>query len=118
MVPPTGRPPTGGDLAAGSAFLGMGAQANSGVSDHCDATDYPNKVEVNAGTMVQTGLAPDTVVCIKAGTKTTLVRVDANGYITQNDPEIMNKPRNAFLGISYYAYGDENCEPKPSGPVC
>jgi hypothetical protein len=91
---------------AGSAFLGMGAQASNGATDHCDSTKYPNKVEVNAGTTVQTDLEPGTLVCIKAGTKTMLTRVDIDGNITQNT--IMNKPGNAYLGISYYAYGEDN----------
>jgi hypothetical protein len=92
---------------AGSGLLGLGAQANTGATEHCDSTKYPNKVEVDAGTKVQTGLEPGTEVCIKAGTKTTIVTVDSNGFITQD--AILNKPGNAYLGISYYAYGDEDC---------
>ncbi len=88
---------------AGSGLLGLGAQADTGATEHCDASLYPNKVEANAGTKVQTNLQPGTVVCIKAGTKTTIVNVDGDGFITQN--AIMNKPGNAYLGISYYAYG-------------
>lgn len=90
---------------AGSISLGIGAQANTGATEHCDASLFPNKVELqNGGTSAQTGLQPGTRVCIKAGTKTVIVAVDANGSITQNT--IMNKPGNAYLGISYYAYGD------------
>ena len=96
---------------AGSGLLGLGTQA-SATTEHCDSTTFPNKVEVNAGTKVQTDLKPGTVVCIKAGTKTTIVNVDANGFITQN--AIMNKPGNAYLGISYYAYG-EGRDTCPSG---
>ncbi len=59
----------------------------------------------NGGTSAQTNLDPGTRVCIKAGTKTVIVTVNANGVITQNT--IMNKPQNAYLGISYYAYGEE-----------
>ena len=92
---------------AGTGLLGLGAQAATGATEHCDSTAYPNKVEANAGTTVQTGLEPGTEVCIKAGTKTTIVFVDADGFITQN--AIKNKPGNAYLGISYYAYGDEDC---------
>ncbi|HSJ76628.1 MAG TPA: hypothetical protein VK899_10670 [Gemmatimonadales bacterium] len=89
---------------AGSALMGAGAQASTlGATEHCDSTAFPNKVEANAGTSVYTGLNPGTVVCIKAGTKTMTTTVDANGYITQD--VIMNKPGNAYLGISYYAYG-------------
>jgi hypothetical protein len=94
---------------AGSGLLGLGAQAATGATEHCDSSLYPNKVEANAGTTVQTDLAPGTVVCIKAGTQTTIVTVDGNGYITQN--AIMNKPRNAYLGISYYAYGGRDTCP-------
>jgi hypothetical protein len=94
---------------AGSGLLSLGAQANTGASEQCDSTAYPNKVEANAGTTVHTNLAPGTVVCIKAGTKTTIVNVDANGDITQN--AILNKPGNAYLGISYYAYGGRDTCP-------
>ncbi len=90
----------------GTVLLGTGAQATT---DHCDSTLYPNKVELdNGGTSVDTGLAEGTEVCIKAGTKTVVVFVDGDGFITQST--IKNKPGNAFLGISYYAYGDEECE--------
>jgi hypothetical protein len=90
----------------GTVLLGTGAQATT---DHCDSALFPNKVELdNGGTSVDTGLAEGTQVCIKAGTKTVVVSVDENGYITQN--EIKNKTGKAFLGISYYAYGDEECE--------
>ena len=96
---------------AGSGLLGLGTQA-SATTEHCDSTKYPNKVEVDAGTTVQTDLKPGTQVCIKAGTKTTIVTVDADGKITQD--AILNKPGNAYLGISYYAYG-EGRDTCPSG---
>ena len=96
---------------AGSGLMGLGTQA-SATTEHCDSTTFPNKVEVDAGTKVQTNLEPGTVVCIKAGTKTTIVNVDGAGFITQDT--IKNKPGNAFLGISYYAYG-EGREECPSG---
>jgi hypothetical protein len=63
------------------------------------------------GNSVDTGLAPGTEVCIKAGTKTVIVTVDDNGFITQET--ITNRPGNAYLGISYYAYGDEGCVSDP-----
>jgi hypothetical protein len=90
---------------AGSLLLGAGAaQADT---EHCDSSLYPNKVELDgSSTSVDTGLAPGTEVCIKAGTKTVIVTVDGDGFITQGT--IMNKPGNAFLAISYYAYGEEN----------
>ena len=95
----------------GSALIGGPAQA---ATQHCDSSVYPNKVEqIGVGTSVYTGLAPGTQVCIKAGTKTVTVTVDDAGYITQNG--ILNPVGNAFLGISYYAYGDEYaCEDDPS----
>ena len=87
----------------GSAMIGSPAQA---ATQHCDSSVYPNKVEVSGGpTSVYTGLAPGTEVCIKAGTKTVIVTVDDGGNITQNG--IWNPVHNAYLGISYYAYGDE-----------
>jgi hypothetical protein len=101
---------------AGSALLGAGAQASTlGATEHCDSTVFPNKVEANAGTSVYTGLEPGTAVCIKAGTKTMFTTVDADGYITQN--AIKNKPGNAYLGISYYAFGGRDQCPSgcPSG---
>lgn len=82
---------------------------------HCDTTQYPNKIESDGqSTTLATGLEPGTVVCIKAGTKTTTAIVDADGNITQGG--ILNKPGNAYLGISYYAYGEEaECNPS-QGP--
>jgi hypothetical protein len=95
----------------GTVLLGTGAQATT---QHCDSSLYPNKVELdNGGTSVDTGLAPGTEVCIKAGTRTVIVTVDGNGYITQGT--IKNRPGNAFLGISYYAYGEEQCETDSNG---
>lgn len=96
---------------SGSVFLGVGAQATT---QQCNSTLYPNKVELSdGGTSVDTGLAPGTEVCIKAGTQTVIVTVDGDGYITQGT--IKNKVGNAYLGISYYAYGEEQCETDSSG---
>ncbi len=90
---------------AGAALIGSPASASAAV--HCDAAVYPSKVElVDAGTTVYTGLAEGTAVCIKAGTQIVVVTVDEFGDITQN--AIMNKPQTAFLGISYYAFGESN----------
>lgn len=90
---------------AGTMLLGVGtAQAET---EQCDSSLFPNKIELDgSSTSVDTGLAPGTEVCIKAGTGTVIVTVDANGFITQN--AIWNKPGNALLGISYYAYGEES----------
>jgi hypothetical protein len=99
---------------AGSMFLGAGAQA---ATEHCDSGLYPNKVELGGdSTSVDTGLEPGTQVCIKAGTKTLIVTVDGDGYITQDG--IQNKNKNAYLGISYYAYGDEECVIDPYTDEC
>jgi hypothetical protein len=96
-------------LAIGGAVL-VATPAHA-VTQHCDSALYPNKVELDGSqTTVDTGLAPGTRVCIKAGTSTVVVTVDGNGDITQNS--IMNKPGNGYLGISYYAYGD--CIDNPS----
>lgn len=99
-----------GTAFAGSAMIGSPAHATT---QHCDSSVYPNKVElIGGGTSAYTGLAPGTQVCIKAGTKTVIVTVDDDGYITQNG--ILNPVGNAFLRISYYAYGDEYvCEDDP-----
>lgn len=94
-------------MAAG-AFLGSTfcAPAANAVTQHCDSALYPTKVELDgSATSVDTGLAPGTEVCIKAGNGTVIVTVDADGFITQNG--ISNKNGNAYLGISYYAYGEE-----------
>jgi len=85
--------------AAVTAVLAPPAQATT---DHCDSALYPNKVDVDAGPTVYTGLPEGTAVCIKAGTEVDVVYVDADGNIT-NDL-IFNQNGNA-RGISYYAYG-------------
>ncbi len=81
---------------------------------HCDSSSYPNKVEVDDDSnTAQTDLQPGTEVCIKAGTKTTIVTVAPDGTITQDS--IKNK-NGKNLGISYYAYGEEaECNPS-QGP--
>jgi hypothetical protein len=86
----------------GTALIGSPASATT---EHCDSAVYPSKIElVGAGPTAYTGFAEGTVVCIKAGTRTVVVTVDEFGYITQN--AIMNKPGTAYLGISYYAFGE------------
>jgi hypothetical protein len=88
---------------AGSAMIGSPAHART---QHCDSSVFPNKTELNGGpTTIYTGLAPGTTVCIKAGTQIVAVTVDGAGNITQDG--ILNPVGNAYLGISYYAYGDE-----------
>jgi hypothetical protein len=108
-----------GSLAAGLALGGaalVAAPAHA-VTAQCDSSVYPNKVELGGDkTTVSTGLAPGTSVCIKAGTQTVIVTVDANGNITQDS--IQNKNGNAYLGISYYAYGEQQCTPNPYTYVC
>ena len=87
-------------FGAVTVFPVAGAQA---ATAHCDATKYPSKVELdNAGPSTYTGLPAGTEVCIKAGTGTTIVTVDEDGYITNT--ELTNANGNA-KGISYYAYG-------------
>lgn len=87
-------------IGAATVFPVAGAQA---ATAHCDATTYPTKVELdNAGPSTYTGLPVGTEVCIKAGTGTTIVAVDAKGYIT--NVELTNAKGKA-RGISYYAYG-------------
>ncbi len=81
------------------------------VTEHCDKVLYPTKVQSNGTkTRLQTGLEPGTEVCIKASTRTTIVEVDADGFITQS--EITNK-RGVAQAISYYAYGEEATPPGP-----
>ena len=85
------------------------AHASARVTEHCDKALYPNKIESNGTkTQLQTGLEPGTEVCIKASTRTTVVVVDADGFITQS--EIRNK-RGVAQAISYYAYGQEATPP-------
>ena len=100
------------------AMSGLICAPATAATQHCDSTTYPNKVEVGGDRKrVQTGLTEGTEVCIKAGTKTTIVEVDENGFITQS--EITNK-RGKALAISYYAYGEEEpeepCVPAPYSP--
>ncbi|QIK68074.1 hypothetical protein G7072_18540 [Nocardioides sp. HDW12B] len=82
-----------------------------GATQHCNPASYPNKVPAD-GTLseIDTGLAPNTVVCIKAGTQVVEVLVAADGTIS-TEGLITNERGNA-RGISYYAYGEEcqyNC---------
>ena len=102
-------------VAAAAAFAGavLVAPSAQAKTQHCDAAVYPNKVTVPEGTgnTWDTGLAPGTEVCIKAGQYITIVTVDENGVITQDN--VLNPVGNAYLGISYYAYGDEGCVDDP-----
>ncbi len=107
-------------VAAAFTSLGLvGAPGASATTQHCNTTDYPNKVETpGAGTSVDTGLAPGTTVCIKAGTQVTTVTVASDGSITNTTIRNPNGRTHPLLGISYYAYGDE-CVPNPSlGEYC
>lgn len=104
-------------LAASATLAGSMLVAPSAYADteHCDSSLYPNKVELDGSqTSAGTGLAPGTEVCIKAGTATVIVTVDENGDIHQEG--ILNRPGNAYLGISYYAYGEEACVDDPFTP--
>ncbi len=81
-----------------SSLVAVPAQA---VTAHCTAPSGSVKVEINgtSNKTVQTNLASGTVVCVKAGTKITMVLVAADGTITQT--AITNKTGKP-LGISYY----------------
>lgn len=92
--------------------LGSLAVPASAISAHCDPGTYPNKVEINAGPTYYSDLPEGTPVCLKAGTKTYETTVGADGLLVQDS--IKNKPGNAYLGISYYAYGEvEVCVDDP-----
>jgi hypothetical protein len=73
-------------------------------TQHCDSNTYPNKVEVDVGPTYDSDLPEGTAVCLKAGTKIYETTVGPDGLLVQDS--IKNKPGNAYLGISYYAYGD------------
>src|SRR5690349_20549803 len=90
----------GASAALAVAALGTVAPAQAGVAVHCP-TDGGTKYElVGAGPTYNAGLPEGTKVCIKAGTQITWDEADANGVIENH--ELMNKPGNAYLGISYY----------------
>ena len=108
----------GASAALTFAALGAVAPAQAGTAVHCPSSGG-TKYEVNAGPTYNAGLPEGTLVCIKAGTQITWDEADANGVIENH--ELMNKPRNAFLGISYYVvyecdstYGNP-CEPGGGG---
>lgn len=84
-------------LATGAlaASIVVAAPANAATA-HCASGG--TKYELNAGPSVATDLADGTQVCIKAGTQTYYTTVQ-DGMITNDS--IMNKPGNAYLGISY-----------------
>lgn len=90
---------------------GLMSAPASAATQHCSTTKFPNKVELDGDrTKVQTGLPAGTKVCIKAGTRITIVYVDEGGYITQR--AIKNRNGKA-LAISYYAYGKKVTPPPP-----
>ncbi len=95
--------------------VGVTAGGASADTAHCDASVYPNKVNVGGDSAsIQTGLAPGTEVCIKASNEITIVTVAGDGSITNT--EITNNNGKA-QGISYYAFGDEEpCVPDPYNP--
>ncbi len=83
------------------AFSGLVAGPAQAVTEHCDGHASPDsgKVETDgAGSSIETDLEDGTDVCVKAGTKTTVVTV-AGGMINQT--AIVNK-KGIPLGISYY----------------
>lgn len=97
---------------------GLAAPAHAATA-HCDATTYPNKVEIGSGPQYYSDLTEGTAVCLKAGTKIYETFVGADGLLDQDF--IKNKPGNAYLGISYYAYGEvaePPCEDYNDNGVC
>ena len=88
-------------LATGAvASFGLVGVPAANAAQHCASQD--GKVEVDAGPDLFVGLPAGTQVCIKTGTKAYTVTVDANGFIHST---VLNKPGNAYLGISYYVPG-------------
>jgi hypothetical protein len=98
--------------------LGVAGGTVSAVTDHCDTTQFPNKVELDGSSATyDTGLPAGTLVCIKAGTETVNVVVGADGTIS-TEGLIVNRNGNG-RGISYFAYGEVctdpyGCEPTSS----
>jgi hypothetical protein len=87
-------------VIAGSLLVAAPAQA---VTQHCDSSKYPNKVELSGDSAtVATNLDPGTYVCLKVGTKVTYAYVNDNG--TVSNPDVINRNGN-LQGISYYAWG-------------
>ena len=88
-------------VIAGSFLVATPAQA---VTQHCDSSLYPNKVELSGDNVsVHTNLASGTVVCLKVGTKVTYAVVGPNGYVANGAVYNQN---GKLQGISYYAWGD------------
>lgn len=88
----------------GSFGVASSVQAKT---DHCEAG--LGKIELDdAGSSVQTDLAPGTEVCIKAGTQTQVTTVGDDGSISNTTIKNRN---GKFLGISYYVWYDEPSTP-------
>lgn len=104
-------------LAASTVLMaGVFSMPAQAATMHCPMTGDSVKVETSgASNTVSTDLEPGTEVCVKAGTKTTTVTVDANGNITQT--AITNR-RGKPLGISYYVYTPGDEEPPCTGYYC
>ena len=93
--------------------VGLTAGPVGAVTAHCDANEFPNKVELDGtSASFDTNLPAGTEVCIKAGNEVVIVVVGPGGVI--QNLEITNA-QGKFLGISYYAYG-ETYEPPPCEP--
>ena len=87
-------------MIAGSLLVAAPAQA---VTQHCDTSLFPNKVEVSGDSAtVPTHLDLGTYVCLKVGTKVTYDYVDYDGTVSNRD--VYNQKGN-LQGISYYAWG-------------
>ena len=101
-----------GFATATAAGLLVAAPA-SATTEHCPSGG--TKTEVEYGGTTLTGLNPGDTVCVKAGTRTLTKVIGDDGTFTQD--AIMNKPGNAYLGISYYVVypceGDD-CQPPPA----
>lgn len=90
----------GSALIAGSLLFATPAQA---VTQHCDASQFPNKIETSGDSnTVTTSLDPGTYVCLKVGTKITYASVDYDGTVSNIDVFNTNGKLKA---ISYYAWG-------------
>ena len=86
---------------AGSFLVATPAQA---VTEHCDTSLYPNKVELSGdNASVHTNLTPGTKVCLKVGTKVTYAVVSFYGDVANGAVYNQN---GKLQGISYYAWGN------------
>lgn len=96
-------------VIAGSFLVATPAQA---VTQHCDSSLYPNKVELSGDNVsVHTNLTPGTRVCLKVGTNVTYAVVGSNGYVANG--AVFNQ-NGKLQGISYYAWGSYNPYPPSS----